>query len=364
MSGAQRGDRRAGGGTAGGSGWPGHALGDAELDALYNVRRTVGDARFHQVLGAYRSESERAVAGVPGSQGLVYDEASGERLDVWGPGAAERPRPVFVFVHGGYWRALSRHDSAFMARMLHEQGVATVVPDYTLAPGATLEEIVRQVRAALAWVHRHGRKHGLDPDRIVVGGSSAGGHLTGMLMVGGWQRALGLPDDVVKAALPISGLFDLRPLTRVYVNAWLDLDVPRAASLSPLLLPADRRCPALVTAAEHDGSGFLEQSRRFAALWAGHPRRAESGTEAGQEAGTETAAGAAAGAETEAEAEAGAQTVAAAKAEAGGSGPGPLLIPDRNHYDVILDLADPEAPLSRALLSLIRSTGPAGEGPA
>ncbi|MFI6520709.1 alpha/beta hydrolase [Spirillospora sp. NPDC050679] len=281
------------------SGFPGAELSDEELDVAYNVRRKAGPELFARHMERYRAESDRAVAGLPGSPGVVYDEASGEKLDVWGTG--DGLRPVFVFVHGGYWMALSRHESAFMARMLHGQGVATVVPDYTLAPAATLEEIVRQVRASIAWVWRHGREHGLDPDRIVVGGSSAGGHLTGMTMVGGWQEELGLPADAVKAAMPFSGLFDLRPITRVYVNDTVGLDLPRAAALSPLLLPGERRFPAVIAAAEHDGAGFLEQTRRFRAHW----------------------------------------------------GPGePMIVPDRDHFDVVLDLNDPGSAVSRALLGL------------
>ncbi|GGV33117.1 esterase [Actinomadura cremea] len=282
--------------------WPGRELDDEALDVAYNVRRKAGPELFERHMARYLAMSDDAVAGLPGRPGIVYDEASGERLDVWGV-ADGTSRPAFVFVHGGYWMALSRRESAFMARMLHAHDVATVVPDYTLAPEASLDEIVRQVRAAVAWVYRHGREHGLDPERIIVGGSSAGGHLTGMTMVDGWQGPLGLPDDVVKAAMPFSGLFDLRPITRVYVNEYVELDVPKAASLSPGLLPAGRRCPAVVAVAEHDGEGFLEQSRRFAGHW----------------------------------------------------GVEPLIVPARDHFDVVLDLADAGTAPSRALLELIGS---------
>ncbi|MER7546065.1 alpha/beta hydrolase [Spirillospora sp. NPDC127506] len=281
--------------------WPGSGLSDEELDVAYNVRRKAGPELFARHMERYREMSEQAVDGLAGHPGIVYDEASGERLDVWGTGGGLRP--VFVFLHGGYWMALSRDVSSFMARALDEQGVATVVPDYTLAPEATLEEIVRQVRAAVAWVYRHGRDFGLDPERIVVGGSSAGGHLTGMTMVGGWQDGLGLPRDVVKAAMPFSGLFDIRPITRIYVNEYVKLDLERAAALSPALLDADYRCPAVFVAGEHDGDGFLEQSKSFQPQW----------------------------------------------------GAGELMIvPDRDHFDVVLELADPRSPVSAELMRLIR----------
>ncbi|PTR22163.1 arylformamidase [Rhodococcus sp. OK519] len=280
---------------------------DAQIDADYNVRNTISPELFDATIEEYRRRSREAVDGLDGFADLRYDPDSIECLDVWGTGSGLRP--AFVAIHGGYWRALSRHHTAFMARMLDAAGIATVSVDYGLAPDTPLEEIVRQVRAAVAWVYHHGADHGLDPNRIVVGGSSAGGHLTATTMVPGWQGPLDLPDDVVRAAMPISGLFDIRPLVNSFANEWLGLDDTRASALSPML-QADRVGPrAVVAVAEHDGVGFLEQSRMFHDAWA---RRSESEL---------------------------------------------LMIPGRNHYDVFLDLADPDTALSRALLGLFADLG-------
>lgn len=280
---------------------------NADVNAAFNVRATVTEAEFESTMRRYRAESERAVAGLRGHRGVVYDQVSGERLDIWGIGG--EPRPVFVFLHGGYWRMLSRHDSAFMAAMLAEGRIATVAVDYTLAPRATLEEIVRQVRAAVAWLNQHGAEYGLDPRRIVVGGSSAGGQLTGMVMRDDWQAGFGVPPDAVSGALPISGLFDLRPLVRSFANEWLGLDEARAAALSPGLGLPTRFPPTVVAVAERDGTGFLAQSARFHRAWAAHsPNDCEL-----------------------------------------------LVVPGRNHFDVVLDLTDPHSPLSKALLALFGS---------
>ncbi len=256
----------------------------------------------------YRAESEAAVAGLPGARDLVYDEASRQVLDLWAPGEpdTEAPRPVFVFLHGGYWRMLSRADSAFMARTLAAHGIATAVVEYDLAPAATLEEIVRQVRAAVAWIYRHAPEHGLDRRRIVVGGSSAGGHLTGMTMLDGWQRELGVPEDTVAAAMPFSGLFDIEPLLASYVNDWMTLDVPRARALSPLRHPPGRGMPTRIVVAEKDPEGFHHQSREFARDW-----------------------------------------------EARFPGTSELIVaPGKNHFDVVLELTDPDSALTATLVEL------------
>ncbi|WP_404314787.1 alpha/beta hydrolase [Prescottella equi] len=275
---------------------------DPQIDVDYNVRNTVSPELFDATVEEYRQRSRETVDGLDGFADVRFDPDSTERLDVWGVGGALRP--VFVAIHGGYWRALSRHHTAFMAGMLADAGIATVAVDYGLAPHTPLEEIVRQVRAAVAWVYHHGAEHGLDRNRIVVGGSSAGGHLTATTMVSGWQAEFGLPDDVVRAAMPISGLFDIRPLVDSFANEWLGLDDSRASALSPML-QTDRVGPrAVVAVAEHDGVGFLEQSRKFHEAWA---RRSESEL---------------------------------------------LIVPDRNHYDIFLDLAEPDSALGRALLGL------------
>ncbi|WP_235681264.1 alpha/beta hydrolase [Tomitella gaofuii] len=291
---------------------------DPRIEALYNVRRTVTPDVFDANMAAYRARSDDAVRGLAGHRDLVYDAASGQQLDVWAPGTAASPRPVFVVIHGGYWRALSRHDTAFMARALADHGIATVTVDYGLAPDTRLHEIVRQVRAAVAWVHRHGGAYGLDTGRIVVGGSSAGGHLTGAVMTPGWQEETGVPRDAVRAAMPISGLFDLRPLVHASPNEWLSLSPDDAAALSPALQPTvgSYLPPAVIAVAEHDGEGFLEQSRRFHETWS---RRADAKL---------------------------------------------LTIPGRNHYDVFLDLADPSTDLFQALTGLFATTAGAAAAPA
>lgn len=278
-----------------------------QTDLDYNVRNTVTPELFDHTLAEYRGRSDQAVAGMRGFRGVYYDQHSQQQLDVWGTGTGLRP--VFVVIHGGYWRALSRHDSAFMARTLDDAGIATVTVDYGLAPRTPLEEIVRQVRAAVAWVYHHGAAHGLDRDRIVVGGSSAGGHLTAAVMMPGWQHEFDLPIDAVRAAMPISGLFDLRPLVDSFANSWLGLDPHRAAQLSPMLFTGQPGPRAVVAVAEHDGVGFLAQSRSFHRAWGMH---------------------------SESEL---------------------LVVPNRNHYDIFLDLADPASSLTTTLVRMIDQLG-------
>jgi len=287
-------------------------MSDAQIDHDYKVSATVSKQVFDQVTGDYVRRADEVVAGLAGHRDIVYDEASGRQLDVWGV-TEDYLRPVFVSIHGGYWRAGSRRHASFMAGVLDQQGIATVAVDYDLAPDVALAEIVRQVRASVAWIHAHGSDHGLDPDRIVVGGSSAGGHLAAAVMIPGWQERFGLPANAIRAGVPISGLFDLRPLVDSFANEWLGLDRATAANLSPMLHTEDAAVPALIAVAERDGVGFLAQSREFHERWS-----------------------------------------RCAPAEL-------LVVPDRHHYDVFLDLADPDSELTRRVVALVHSLDPCAE---
>ena len=93
--------------------------------------------------------------------------------------------------------------------------------------------------------------------RLYVGGWSAGGHLTAMLM----------DEAVVSGGLAISGLFDLEPIRLCYLNEKLVLDAEQARRNSPLLnLPA--RVAKLIIAYGSDELPELKrQSREFGAAW-------------------------------------------------------------------------------------------------
>src|SRR5690606_13613715 len=113
------------------------ALSAEELDRQYNARASVPDWQVY--LQAYQAGSRQARDALACDTGVPYGPHLDETLDIF-PGA--RPEsPVFMFIHGGYWRALSKDDSAFMAPALHQAGATVVVVNYALAPAVSLEVI-------------------------------------------------------------------------------------------------------------------------------------------------------------------------------------------------------------------------------
>ncbi|AIP10923.1 alpha/beta hydrolase [Burkholderia pseudomallei] len=235
----------------------------ATLDREYNARASVPS--FEAEAAAYVRESARVQQELAGFETVTYDERTGEKLDLYGvaPG-----RPVFLWVHGGYWRGGSRNDNAFAAGGLPRHGVTVAVMDYTLAPTVGISEIVRQVRAAVVWLARHGAERGLNVERIHVGGSSAGGHLTGMLLTDGWAREAGLRDDIIGAALALSGLYDLEPLQHMHVNTWMSFTADDIAQCSPQRwIPRLSKSRLIASVGGLESSEFRRQTVDYAQRW-------------------------------------------------------------------------------------------------
>jgi len=178
---------------------------------------------------------------------------------------------VHVFVHGGYWHRLDKTDFSFVAGACRE--TATVVVNYALVPTVDLDELVRQVRASVAWVHANARSFGGDPARITVSGHSAGGHLVAMLLATDWPQ-FGVPADVVKAGCAISGLYDLEPIRLCYLNEVLGLTPESARHNSPVHLKPTGRAPLVLAVGADEGPEYHRQTTDLAAACRSRSRSA------------------------------------------------------------------------------------------
>ena len=233
----------------------------------YNPRLSIPNvpeifARWVEQGKAARSASPRA------KLDLVYGTADGERLDLFP--AAQPGAPLLVFIHGGYWRSMDKSDFSWVAPEFAKRGISVALPNYTLVPKVTIEEIVRQILRALAWLWRNGESLGFDRNRIVVSGHSAGGHLTGMALAARWPKwEPDLPKDLVKAGLAMSPVFDLRPLIKSpFFNNDFRLDDALARKLSPALMTPATRAPIMTTVGGDESSEFHRQNGLVASRWA------------------------------------------------------------------------------------------------
>jgi arylformamidase len=193
----------------------------AERDASYNNSAAVPDSAARN---AERNNASAAVrAAHPGALDLRFGPRDANCWDLFP--AADPASPCLVFIHGGYWQRNSRHGSAVLGEGVRAHGWSAALPGYTLAPEATLTEIVTEIRAALDWLAANGAAHGI-AGPVIVSGWSAGGHLA----------AMALDHPRVAAGLAVSGVFELGPIRDTYLNEALRLTDEEVARLSPLRL--------------------------------------------------------------------------------------------------------------------------------
>ncbi len=228
------------------------------IDREYDPVRRVADAQA--VIEGWLARSRRVLDRVEARLGIPFGPTRAEYLDVYPAGSGA---PVHVFFHGGYWRRFSARDFAFLAPAFREAGITLVIPNYALCPSVRLTEIVRQARAAVAWVARHAADFGGDARRLTVSGHSAGGHLTAMVAATDWPGDYGLPAETVRAGLAVSGLFDLRPFPFSWLQPTLQLDWREVWELSPLLRLPDGGPPLTVAVGGAESDEFRRQSRAF-----------------------------------------------------------------------------------------------------
>jgi arylformamidase len=239
----------------------------ATLSQLYNNRELVPE--HPQFMARWSESSERARARMICYLDRAYGEQPGETIDLFP--ARKGDGSCLMFIHGGYWRALDKKDFSFLAPALVDAGVSLAVVNYDLCPRVSMEEIVRQMLRASRWLWLNAEEYGMDQDRLYVGGHSAGGHLTAMLMCAVWpafDRAL--PKDLWKGGLAISGVYDLRPLLEVeWLNGDLKLDPESALKLSPAFLPPATRAPVMTCVGGEESSEFLRQNALLGSRWRG-----------------------------------------------------------------------------------------------
>jgi arylformamidase len=234
-------------------------------ESLYNNRLAVPD--HAQFFARWAEESERARSTLRCDLDVPFGPHPMERMDIFRPRGASHA--FLLFIHGGYWRALDKHEHSFVAFDFVDQGITVGVANYALCPSVTVEEIVREMLRACAWAYRNLDSFGVPRDRLYVSGHSAGGHLTAMMMAALWP-SLGrdLPADLVRGGLAISGVYDLRDLVNVpSINDDVRLTRSEARKVSPIFYPPATAAPLYTAVGGKELPPFVEQNKAFGEKW-------------------------------------------------------------------------------------------------
>jgi arylformamidase len=298
------------------------AFDDAWLEREYSPSSAIGGNYLPYVTGyADRSAAVREALVATSTLGLRYGKAIRNIVDVFpAPATDGSPSPALIFFHGGYWQESSLRDVSFPAAALNASGITYLSVGYTLAPKATLSEIVEEARQAVRFIVDNARQLCVDPERLVLGGHSAGAHLAAMcfdaIVAGGGQdssRFVPSPDSSRfvpspdAALLLLSGIYELQPLVRTTINDALTLSQTEVCSLSPLRNPPTCSRTAVVWG-DNDTNEFAWQSRMFHQALGSTSRQGSHRQ---------------------------------------------LAVHERNHFDLIFDLADRNSELFALLLQLL-----------
>lgn len=240
-----------------------------------------------------------------GQLDIRYGAGPRQMLDIFP--AAKPDAPILVWIHGGYWRALSKEHYTTIVPPLRAAGAAVVLVGYDLCPAVTLSELLAQTRDALHWVRGHAAEMGGDPDRLVLAGNSVGAHICAMALQHDWPDESGTADAIRAAAL-ITGIYDLSPVPRIPVQQEVQLTADDVERLSPLRLPIRSTARCLVAVGGDEPDMWIGQSRDYHA-----------------------------------------------KLLAAGVASDLMIVPDRHHFSITRDLADATTPLAQAVIGLLDS---------
>ena len=274
-----------------------------ERDKEYSPSSAIG-GDYTPFIKKYTSESKLARSHV-NSKIYNYGKKDNQIIEIANPRSNSKsnqpPFPLLVFFHGGYWQELSLKESFFPARKLINNNIGFASVEYTLAPNASVDEIVSECKSAINWVNTNAVNLGFDKNKIILSGSSAGAHLAAMCSIYDGKdkkKPLGV--------VLVSGIYDIEPLIGTSIDKALSLDKDQALRNSPMYCNLNNFPSSVVAWGENETEQFKKQSKIFVnKLIEGKvPVRS-------------------------------------------------LEIKNKNHFDVILDLADFSKPLGKELKGLL-----------
>ncbi|MBI1619591.1 alpha/beta hydrolase [Aquamicrobium zhengzhouense] len=269
----------------------------------YLIRDFVDD--FDAIAAEFTARSRGLSARTIMRTDVAYGDRPRETLDLLFPDNVANGAPLHVFVHGGYWRSGDKADYRFVAETPLSVGAIVALVEYDLMPGQRLPVLIDQVRRAVLWLQDNAASFGADPTRLTVSGHSAGAHLTSFLAARGAEEAAPtLPS--VKGLLLLSGIYDLSGIPDSFLRAEAQMTHQEAAGWSPLLCEQLSGPNRVIAYGGDETRPFVEQASAFEQKLHANGQHAEL-----------------------------------------------LRMPETNHMNVVLALADGDSLLGRSLLDLV-----------
>ena len=229
----------------------------SERDNEYSPSSAIG-GDYTPFIQKYVTESKMARSNVS-SQKYQYGEKENQFIEIAHTLNNKDLDPLLVFFHGGYWQELSVEESFFPAINSIKNHIGFAAVEYTLAPQASIDEIVNECKDAINWLFLNSKKLGFDKNKIILAGSSAGAHLAAMCSIYNQESKNNLLGSIL-----VSGIYDIEPLIGTSINEALYLKKDQAVRNSPMFKDLEKFPPTVVVWGENETEQFKKQSKIFA----------------------------------------------------------------------------------------------------
>ncbi|TQV88234.1 alpha/beta hydrolase [Aliikangiella coralliicola] len=227
-----------------------------DYDKQFNLRKRHPFGRV-QMLGNEISSIFTRLK-LSNSRNLSYGDTAGQKLDIFP--STKSDSPVFIFIHGGYFRALDKRQYSFLARPLVKAGYTVVLLNYDLVPHVSVAQIIEQNIRALNWIFQNINQFNGDPRQLFLSGHSVGATLVAKLLEHNWSQDM---KSSFQGAIMLSGLYDLSTLRQSYLNESLSLSASDVKLMSPVNNKLIASIPLLIAVGGSETDEFIRQSKTY-----------------------------------------------------------------------------------------------------
>ena len=226
----------------------------------YNPRTTVANA--NEIIPAWKIRAELTRARFAFEADISYGSHPREVLDFY---RAPNTKGTVIYIHGGYWRMLSKIETSWVADGFVEHGASVALINYPLCPEVSLGDIRNSIIRSFVHLYKNVLNEE-ERENIVVTGHSAGGHLAALHLATDWTK-FGLPENPIAGVIAISGIYDVAPLMQTSMNADIGITESTAPDLNLMTAKMKSHAPIVFVVGGDEPQEFHRQAADQAKAW-------------------------------------------------------------------------------------------------
>ena len=238
-------------------------LSTKELEKNFNPRESVED--FNHCLETSLSKSKNVKKLNDIYENIAYGKGPLQKLDIFGKNDKQNLKPLHIFIHGGYWRALDKDYHAHMSVPFNKNNILFFNVNYDLCPKVSISDICEQIIEAIIWIFNNSKNYGGNNKKISISGHSAGAHLVSYLLSVDWS-IYSLPKNIFQGAALISGIYNLKIVQKISVNKDLNLSDKEVQEKTTLDKLPTFKVPLFISYGENEPEGWKHQSISYSGL--------------------------------------------------------------------------------------------------